>query len=159
MHFTSPIRRYADVLVHRRQFPGNFGIQNLTVGIFYGSYVFSTHLSSFIYGDADSSDSSDSFFPGSPCNFLAELWVRVCRLAHILDIDTNTEKPMVQSHQVRHTSKAEDAQFHMKCFIDGFKHASLLHIYTILYYIIDTYDEFQTLYQKLQSNIQLNIIY
>ena len=91
-------------------------------------------------------------FPGSPycicdaqvleikilstSNFLGELWVRVCRLAHILDIDTNTEKPMVQSHQVRHTSKAEDAQFHMKCFIDGFKHASYIYIYyTILYYI------------------------
>ena len=99
-----------------------------------------------------------SFFPGSPycicdaqvleikilstSNFLAELWVRVCRLAHILDIDTNTEKPMVQSHQVRHTSKAEDAQFHMKCFIDGFKHASHIYIfyYIILYNDIDTYD-------------------
>jgi hypothetical protein len=49
---------------------------------------------------------------------------------------------MVQSHQVRHTSKAEDAQFHMKCFIDGFKHASHIYIfyYIILYNDIDTYD-------------------
>ena len=30
--------------------------------------------------------------------------------------------------------------------------------YINLYYIIDTYDEFQTLYQKLSSNIQLNNI-
>ena len=76
------------------------------------------------------------------CQLVAELWIRLCRLAHILDIDTDPQKPMVQSHQAGHNAAHIESRLKMDCsifcslFIDfagGCTHASLVSILSITF--------------------------